>query len=307
MEISHLKCFVVLAEQLSFSNAAHALYMEPSTLSKVIFKLEQEMGVRLFERTNRKVRLTPAGEMLLNDAKEITEIYDHCLIKARAAAQGSLGNLNICYCGDIEYSLLPRTTRSFLAEYPDVTIQLFRYSWRQIYNFSNFRQMDLGVTLSFGVPGFSQFEHCTICEDPFAAVLPFDHPLANRESLTINELTNEQFIFANGEMSLGTYYHTLDCIFPKGFRPSIVSEDRDAESVNLKIASGFGIGIATTLACRHEPMLRYIPLSDVPPAQLIAMWLPDNINPLVDRYINALKLECKKLGLIKNTVGYPDP
>ena len=291
MDIFHLKCFVALAEHLSFSNAAHTLYMEPSTLSKTISKLEQEMNVRLFERTNRKVRLTAAGTTFLADVKELIEIYENCLIKAKAAAQGNLGNICVCYCGDIEYSILPHATRRFLRTYPHANVQLFRYSWRQIYNFENFRQMDLGISLSFGLPDLPHYQYCTICDDPFVAVLPYDHPLAGRDSLSIRELEEEQFIFASKEMSRNVFFRSLDCIFPSGFYPNIVNRDDCAEAANLKIASGLGIGIATMLARRNEPMLRYVPLSDVPPAQLYAMWLPDNINPLVERYVTALKEE----------------
>ena len=291
MDTFHLKCFIALAEHLSFANAAHALYMEPSTLSKIISKLEQEMDVRLFERTNRKVRLTAAGTLFLTDAKELTEIYENCLIKAKAAAQGNRGNISVCYCGDIEYNVLPHTTRRFLQAYPDANVQLFRYSWRQMYNFVNFRQMDLGISLSFGLPDFPHYEYCPICDDPFVAVLPYDHPLAQRESLSICELEEEQFILASKEMSLDVFYHPLDCIFPEGFHPNIMNRDDCAEASNLKIAAGLGVGVATMLARRNDPMLRYVPFSDVPPAQLVAMWMSDNINPLVGHYVAALKEE----------------
>lgn len=291
MDTFQLKCFVAVAEQLSFANAAHSLYMEPSTLSKIISKLEHEIGVRLFERTNRKVRLTAAGSVFLSDAKEMIEIHENCLVKTKAVAEGSMGNVNVCYCGDIEYSILPNATRRFLQEYPETNVQFFRYTWRQMYNYMNFRQMDLGVLLSFGLPEFPEYEYCPICEDPFVAVLPYDHPLAGRENLSISELEHEQFIFASKEMNLSTFHYSLNWIFPSEIHPKILNRDDCAEATNLKIAAGLGVGIVTMLARRSEPMLRYVPLRDVPPAQLIAMWMSDNNNPMIERYIAALKAE----------------
>lgn len=295
MEIFHLKCFVTLAEYLSFSNAAYALYIEPSTLSKTIAKLEQEMHVHLFERTNRKVRLTPAGTVFLKEAKEIVELYERSLLKVEAAAIGSMGYLNVCYCGDIEHYILPQSIRAFRAGRPAVNVQLYRYSWRQIANAANFKQMDLGITLSFGLQNFSHFCSEVICLDPFVAVLPYDHPLAGRESICISDLQNERFAFANLEMSLGAFYHSLDCIFPKVFRPKILSQDSSKEEITTKIAAGFGVGIVTSLAIQNDPLLAYVPLTDVSPAQLIAMWPPENKNPLLPPFIETLREESRRI------------
>lgn len=288
MDIFSLKCFAAVAEHLSFTTAANALYIEPSTLSKTISKLEHELKVSLFTRTSRKVKLTPAGALVLADATNIVEISDRCILKAAAASKGLVGNLNICYCGDVEMNLLPNVTRSFIRANQNISIQMSRYSWRQISNFASLQQMDLGITLSFGVTDLSSFNYCVICADPFEAVLPYDHPLASKKSIDIEELKDDTFIFSNQGMSRGAFNRSMDLLFPKGFSPLYFSEE-GSDIVNLKIASGLGVSIYTRLARTYHPLLKYVPLSNVPPAQLIAIWQADNINPLVDKFIEVLK------------------
>src|SRR4051812_46765453 len=99
MELRHLKYFVAVAEELHFGKAAERLYIAQPPLSKQIQKLEQELGVSLLVRTKRSVRLTPAGEAFLQEARQILAQTERCVQEARRAGNGEIGRLSVGFVG----------------------------------------------------------------------------------------------------------------------------------------------------------------------------------------------------------------
>ena len=124
MEIRHLRYFCVLAEQLHFTKAAVLLNVAQPALSHQIKQLEDELGTQLVERTNRRVRLTEAGEIFLGRAARILEQIDQAVRETARVGQGDAGSLVIGVVSTAVCSILPELLRSFRRESPSIAIDI---------------------------------------------------------------------------------------------------------------------------------------------------------------------------------------
>ena len=122
VELRHLRYFIAVAEELNFSRAAERLHMAQPPLSAAIRRLERDLGVDLFVRTTREVRLTDAGRAFLDGARRTLADADRASEDANRAAAGELGQLRIAYSWSTRFETLPALGRAFRATYPDVEL-----------------------------------------------------------------------------------------------------------------------------------------------------------------------------------------
>src|SRR5215510_9053027 len=124
MELRHLRYFVAVAEELHFGRAAARLHIVQPALSRQIRALEEEMGLTLFERDRRRVALTPAGSVFLNEARVLLGHVNRAVEAARRAARGELGSLRISYVPAMVTTGLPEIVRGFRRRFPGVDMRL---------------------------------------------------------------------------------------------------------------------------------------------------------------------------------------
>ncbi len=124
MELRHVRYFVAVAEERSFTRAAERLSIAQSPLSQQIRKLERELGVELFLRSTRSVQLTHAGTIFYERARYLLASSDSAAEATRKAALGELGRLSLGFTGSATYELLPALVRAFHARNPDVSLEL---------------------------------------------------------------------------------------------------------------------------------------------------------------------------------------
>src|SRR5205085_7516592 len=124
MELRHCRYFVAVAEELHFGRAAKRLDMSQPPLSQQIRGLEVELGVELFRRTKRIVRLTPAGEVFLECARKLLRGAEDSLDVTRRAARGEVGTLQVGYAPGLEIDVLPRVLHRFSRKFPAVDVRL---------------------------------------------------------------------------------------------------------------------------------------------------------------------------------------
>jgi DNA-binding transcriptional LysR family regulator len=122
MELRHLRYFIAVAEHLHFARAAEALVTAQPSLSRQILQLEDELGVKLFERTKRRVALTSAGEMFLADARRVMQAVDTSVRHVRESADGTRGQLRIAFVSGAMMMKLPAVLREYRHRYPNVEI-----------------------------------------------------------------------------------------------------------------------------------------------------------------------------------------
>ena len=145
MDMRHLRCFVAVAEELHFGRAAKRLHLTQPPVSLAIKELEDELGVRLLERTSRRIALTPAGQEALQDAYAVLASADLMRRRAQEAALGLMGSLSIGFISLPAYSFLPPLLRRFTQDYPRVKVSLLEGTTDQLIHDVESGRIDLGL------------------------------------------------------------------------------------------------------------------------------------------------------------------
>src|SRR5215469_2215241 len=192
IEIRHLRYFCVLAEQLHFTKAALLLNVAQPALSHQIKQLEEELGTQLVERTNRRVRLTAAGELFLARAVRILEQLDQAARETARVGQGEAGSLVIGVVSTAVCSVLPKLLRSFRREAPDISIDIREMEPAEQVDALRRETIDIGLLfLAIQDPAFDSL---IVSRERLIVALPTGHPAGASERVRLNDLETETFL-----------------------------------------------------------------------------------------------------------------
>ncbi|MEU3626048.1 LysR family transcriptional regulator [Amycolatopsis coloradensis] len=259
METRQLECFVAVAEELSFTRAARRLYAVQSTVSATIQALEGELGVKLFDRSTRRVELSPAGKVFLPEAKAALEALGRArevVADASAGLRGSLRVGTLTSVGDLD---LPDLLGAFHRRYPLVDLHVTVSITGSTGLAEDLRQGRLDVAL-LGLPesDLAGLDTKLVGAAPFVAVLPDGHRLENRRSLTLADLADESFV--DNPRGFGNRV-ALDRAFEAiGAPRRVIVEVADLRAVPAYVAAGLGIAVVPDL--RLLSGARTIPLDE---------------------------------------------
>ncbi len=241
MELRALRSFLAVAEELHFGRAAERVGVSQPSLSQHIARLEAELGTALFQRTSRRVRLTPAGAALVPGARRALIEVQRGARAARDAAGGSTGELVIGALGSALNGMLPALVRVFTAQAPDVAIDLRQLDTAEQLAALQDRRLDVGFIRSAEpAPGLVV---TSVAEEPLVAVLPADHPLAAGATVALEALADQPFVLWPRQASVGFYDEVITACRHAGFSPHIKFEGRGAETLLGLVAAGLGVSI----------------------------------------------------------------
>jgi DNA-binding transcriptional LysR family regulator len=203
VELRHLRAFVAVAEELSFSHAAKRLHLVQQSLSAQIRQLEDELGTQLFRRTTRKVELSDAGEALLAHARSILEALHTACEQTRRAAAGDAGRLTICYTPTLAAETLPRLVTELHSRHPGVTLQMCEMWQSESVNAVRTGRFDVGLARCPDV--VDDVEYLRLREEPLGVVLGADHPLAGHDVVGLPGLARATLAIWPRALSPGFY------------------------------------------------------------------------------------------------------
>lgn len=152
MEMRHLRAFVAVAEELHFGRAAQRLHVSQPPISQAIKELEAALGLRLFERSSRRIALTPGGEEVLRDARAILTRTESMRRNAHQVASAQTGALSIGFISPAAYSFLPMALRRFCTDLPEVRLALHEASTDRIYSDLEAGALDIGFMFAAPEP-----------------------------------------------------------------------------------------------------------------------------------------------------------
>jgi DNA-binding transcriptional LysR family regulator len=284
MELRHLRYFVAVAEELHFGRAAAQLYITQPVLSRQIRLLERELGTQLLERSSREVRLTAPGAQLLEDGRML-------LVAAEAARRRVLASaaarptLTIGFWG---HEWIAPALRSFSAEFPDADARLHRISWNDQVDVLRDGRVDVAfVALPVDARGL---ELLPFQADRRVAVLPADHPAAERPEMGIAELGDDPVIVQGGATEEWNAFHNVDPR-PDGRHPRRGPVANNFQEKLELVAAGAAISFLPESVAKHytPPGVVYVPVSDIPPIEICIAWQPERSSRLVDGFIRAVR------------------
>jgi DNA-binding transcriptional LysR family regulator len=259
MELRHLRYFVALAEELHFGRAAARLGISQPPLSQQIKILEDMLGVRLLNRTNRRVELTQAGLFFLAEARATLTRAERAVLVATRAQRGELGELRIGMFPSAP--LLARigdAILTFRRNFPNVQLVLNEIeSQQQTQGLLEGREQ-IAIIRSAAAPILPPELHATeLIREPFRVIMRSDHKLAKRRKILIGDLAQESFVFYGDRMGRTLPHQVLVLCRSAGFEPRIDQLANGNATITGLVAAGLGIAVVPEAMCqlRHKSVV----------------------------------------------------
>jgi DNA-binding transcriptional LysR family regulator len=288
MELRHLRYFVAVAEELHFRRAAERLYVAQPAVSEQVRKLEQELGVRLFDRTQRRVSLTTAGAALLEEARGVLRQADVAMAAARSARDYATMRLRIGYIPDSVPSALPRALRHLSATAPRVRVDLEAGPALRLIEDLRARRLDAVVS---SLPAPTRGLRVTSLAHQHAiAALPVTHAQAVEGAVVLEWLTRERLIVLPHEANPAFHNAVVAMCHEASLCPTFM-EVASVELALLAVAAGSGVGLLPeTVAERHiGPGIRFVPIQGSEPAfETAVLTDPDAENLATTAFLRAV-------------------
>ena len=263
MELRQLKYFVKTAQTLNFSEAARALFVTQSTLSQQIKCLEQELGVDLFSRSSHSVVLTESGEHLLPIAVRTLQDAEQCFIQISDLKQMLSGTLNI----GITYTFAPILTESvkeFTSQYPGVKLNITCGTMSEVLEMLKDRRVDFVLCFKPNITD-EEIDSHILFDNQLSVIVSRNHPLATRESLSMDDIRNQVFAMPARETQAR---NAFERVFPGMYEKLNVKVDINEVNVLLSIVSATRMVTFLSEATLHNREdLVSIPL-DAPSTQM---------------------------------------
>jgi DNA-binding transcriptional LysR family regulator len=241
MELRHLRSFIAVAEELHFGRAAERLNLAQSPLSQQIKRLERELGVRLFERSRRKVELTEAGRAMLDEARAAIAHADRAADAARGAAEGRYGVLDVGFLGTAALELLPRIVPPFRAHAPGAELRLVEAASREL--LAALRQRRLDVVFARPPSPASTLQIEPVWSEPLVVALPAAHALAAKPRLPLRDLADEPFVLFPRQSAPEFHDELVAACRDAGFSPRIVQEAVAMPTIVSLVATQIGVSL----------------------------------------------------------------
>jgi LysR family transcriptional regulator, benzoate and cis,cis-muconate-responsive activator of ben and cat genes len=292
MELRHLRYFVAVAEEQNVTQAAVRLHVSQPPLSRQIRNLEEELGIALFNRGSKTVRLTEAGRVFLTEARLILQRADDAVEMAKAVAGRKRGEIHVGYAPSLTVELLPRALKYFRESNPGVRVQLHDLSTQEMLR--GLRDGKLHVALLVHVSPkalaglvFEELQRLTVCVAMHRA-----HPLARERRVGLKQISKERLIAFTRADYPEHHAWIATLLAPLNGSPQIVEEHDSITSLMAAVESGKGIAVlAQPINGLASPRLKIRPLEPAPPPLAVGMaYCKKFCSTATDNFIEAARL-----------------
>lgn len=292
MEIRHIRYFVAIAEESSFTRAAKRLGIAQPPLSQQIRQLEDQIGAKLFQRAKHGVTLTGAGTNFLDHAYRILRAVEEAALSAKRVHNGESGHLTIGYMDYTSYTFLPPLIRMFRDAYPSTGVTL-----RHFYNTESTAAVAgqvVDVSLLRYVREQPELSSLKVAAEPFVIALPEHHALAGKMRIPISALRNEPFITCPRELDDHYFNSIVSFCATAGFAPTIVQEALQIHAAVGLVSAGLGVALVPASVRRMQLKgAVYRPLVErSPPVELWATWRTQDSSASLQHFLAMLRQNC---------------
>jgi DNA-binding transcriptional LysR family regulator len=288
LDLEQLRSFVILTKELHFGRAARRLNISQPPLSRRIQALESYLGVELFERDKRSVKLTSAGRAFYPDAMALLQSSEAAVHRARQANDVLSGRIAVGFIGSTTYGFLPRLVERARRELPQIDIVLRELTSREQVENLAFSRIDLGLIRPMhGMPDLCSRR---VQVEPLMIALPIGHPLAPRRRIELRSLNDQPFI-GYSEESPYMQERVTRALEAQGVQPVIVQRLGRAQAILSLVGIGMGAAIVpedTRLACFDNVVFRKIEQPSHIDVELHAIWRDGADNSVLERILQLI-------------------
>jgi DNA-binding transcriptional LysR family regulator len=290
MELRHLRYFVAVAEDLSFTKAAAKLHLAQPSLTRQIRNLEEELGVRLLNRSKSQVTLTEEGRSFLSDARRILALATESVLAVQRLSRGEAGQLNISYLSNFDFELLPETLRAFRLSFPHIALNLFDMTPAEQLRALEARKIDLSFV---GLPPphtFGMIRWESIAQHRIVVVLPAKHSLARKSHLKLGELEGMFFVGMSEKTHPGFREWLNRTCEVAGFVPRVLQDAELEPALMTFVAEGLGVTLAReNIKKLPHPGVTFRPLTPTLKCDYCIAWNRNNDSRALQQYIEVVK------------------
>ncbi|NJP65825.1 LysR substrate-binding domain-containing protein [Streptomyces spiramenti] len=288
--LAQLTGFVAVAEELHFTRAAERLRMTQPPLSRQIQQLEQSLGVRLLERTNRSVRLTPAGRAFLSEARRVLRQAEHATVAVRQVATGQGGRLAVGFTAASAHAGLGDLLGVARRAMPDAEVALRELVTRDQLEALAEGALDLGMVRPTAIG--TDLRSRPAAREALLAAVPLAHPLAEGEGpLGVADFHGQEVLMYSPVEA--RYFHELLISLFRAARvaPVFTQYLSQVHSILALVDAGWGVALVPESARRMRfAGVRFLPLDlpDPRPVELALVWRAANDNPALHALLRQL-------------------
>lgn len=284
MELRQLNYFIAVAEERHFGRAAKRLHMAQPPLSQQIRQLEEQLGVKLLDRTTRRVDLTPAGQELLDRGRQIINEVETLKADVYQVGNGATGVLRVGFSGSATYSVMPRLVRHAKEQLPGVSLTLQGEMLTPAME-AGLRDHTLDAAILRPPVASQDIEYRIVSREKLVVAMPSDSPLASGRPVAANELQEQNFVSYPPESAV---YRTVSEMCRRaGFQLRIAQVTHETSTMLSFVAASSGIAVVpeSVRALQLEGVL-YAGLEDSPVTEMAVAWRRDDRSALLGNFLN---------------------
>lgn len=299
MELRHLRYFVAVAEELNFTRAAEKLHLAQPSLTRQIHSLEEELGVRLLDRTRNQVSLTEEGRRFLVDARKLVALSLESVKVIQRFSRGDSAQLNLGYRLNFNFDFLPATLSRLYQACPQIAVNLLDMSPATQLRALEARKIDLGF-VGLRPPAANKKMAALawecVAHHKVVVVLPAAHPLAKKRKIKLSDLKLLFFVAMSEETHPGSRAWLLGLCQRAGFTPRILQDVNLESGLMSFVAEGLGVTLARE-QIKNLPHLGVVfrPLAAAAKADYWIAWHRQNHSKALLQYIEIMKKEAAAL------------
>ena len=290
MELRHLRYFTTLAQELHFGRAAEKLHISQPPLSTQIQDLEAELGVTLFERTRRQVKLTDAGKVFLKSTRIILTDIEKAVVEVRAANRGELETLTLGYRSSVMLNVVAPLLKQFQLKHPNIRLKFMQGSLTELYDAVTEHRLDIGfidapVSHHDVDEPSKNINGVPVLQLRLAIAVPVSHPLAESNLVSLHDFAEDDFIFMYPQSMPSTHDLWIGLCQQAGFSPNVKYRCDQLSEALTYVASGYGITFAPDNIQGMWPnMISYLKLEDPSYVTISVIHRNDNVSKSIQSF-----------------------
>src|SRR6202789_923521 len=258
MEVNQLRYVCAIADTGNFSRAAERCRIAQPSLSQQVQKLEDDLGVKLFDRLGRSIRLTEAGRAFIPRARAILEQLDAARSSAADKNADLRGNVTVGVIPTVAPYLMPAYTASFAKKFPDAKLRIIEETTSVLVE--GLRDLSIDVAILALPLRHKDLELFPVRTEPLFAALSRNHPRASAKSLSLKDLRGESFVMLRDGHCFRDL--SIDTCPRARITPHIAFESGQFSSLLGMVAAGVGVSLVPEMAIDRNVACRYVRLSD---------------------------------------------
>lgn len=284
MSITRIKCFIEVAKRMSFTEAAEKLYMSQPSISRNISALEEEWGIELFSRKNKRkeIYLTPAGQLIANGLIELQEQFDDLLRQAKKIDKGSIGSIRLGLVdGDCIDKHILDAMEKFHQLQPEVNTSFKRGSYGEIADWLDQGKVDCCVYPEFIMSNVPEVDWAPLFQLDSLLILSKHHPLSANHPRSLKDCAEWTFISLEANESPTHVSYLVNECEKAGFIPKILLVPNVKEQqLLLESGEGIMIGSSNNIYVEQKHIMTIL-LDDLKPINQVLVWRKDSYNPCI--------------------------